>query len=234
MTISVRYRRRTRHLFDVVASGASTTGPIVVCFGCAGAGITWIGGLASADPTRRYVGVLLGGREANHDLGPETSVAAVADEVADELSQAAIAADVVFGLSLGGLLAFEVLRRLPSAPGPLVVVGTPAPSRGTWTDTDVLGDSASVLVSGLPDASSDVLRRDLELARTFEPVFGAVLVSDITSVRGSEDPLLGPAAVRGWRLATTGRHVHREVDADHLPTDHQLLAVLAESLSRTA
>ncbi len=142
---------------------------------------------------------------------------------------------VLFGHSLGGLLAFEVARRLEHrdlAPARVVISGaTPVPrgwERYEWDDESLvemieeLGGTPSEVLQ-YPDLLRlcvQVLRADLRLVDTYSTAGRAPIRTPITALGGSEDPNVDPADLAEWAKFTSscetkvfpGGHFYLEED----------------------
>jgi surfactin synthase thioesterase subunit len=144
-----------------------------------------------------------------------------ADEVAEALDATwSDANNVLFGHSLGGLIAFEVCRRLESRgrrPARLVLSGV-APkrsnpqSRHEWSD-EALQDLMKEM-GGTPEEVFEhedllalalpVLRADFRLVDTYQLDGDATVQTPITAIRGAEDRYLHQSAMENWREHTAG------------------------------
>ncbi|GAA4688800.1 alpha/beta fold hydrolase [Streptomyces chumphonensis] len=141
---------------------------------------------------------------------------------------------VLYGHSLGGLVAYSVARALHRAgrPGPaLVAVGAcpPPDAAVALTDAADLPDEELLAVlTGLgavpPEAPAGgiwrrsalgVLRDDLRLATALRAGADGPLDVPLLAVSGDGDALAGPEVMAGWRRWTTGRYAERTVTGDH-------------------
>ncbi|MFB7917453.1 thioesterase II family protein [Streptomyces sp. NPDC056061] len=173
------------------------TGRAVICFPHAGGAAGYYFGLAAAPPPDTEVLVVqYPGRENRLFEEPSVSLESLADSVARVLRARQVIRPVLFGHSMGALVAFEVARRLEaastaSAPAALVVSACSAPShhadradrlRGIEEEPD-----AEVLarVVGL-GGTGRAVAEDEELARLFLPALRADL-SAVRRYRASAD-----------------------------------------------
>lgn len=128
---------------------------------------------------------------------------------------------VLFGHSMGALVAYEIARRLTAAgdpPAALVVSGCPAPHltrpgqvhlgsddeviaelrRTEATHLDIL-DNPTLIQAFLP-----VIRSDYRLSETYRPLPGVRLRCPVTVLNGDRDPEVTEAEAEGWRDVTDG------------------------------
>ncbi|GAA3487776.1 MULTISPECIES: thioesterase II family protein [Streptomyces] len=219
---------------------AGERGVRLVCFAHAGAGTsafrrwdTLLAGTARPEPRP------LPGREARRrELRVTTRQALLAD-LHDLFSPQPAGPYVLYGHSLGGLIAYTLTRALHAAglplPALLAVGACPPPgdageliSAAEAPDHELLrvlekfeavpedtvpGDVWHRLV--LP-----VLRDDLRLAADLRaaalaPATGGPVPLPLLAVGGSTDALVPTETVRGWRAFTDGRFVHRTLPGGH-------------------
>ncbi|KAA5830633.1 thioesterase [Saccharopolyspora hirsuta] len=143
---------------------------------------------------------------------------------------------VLFGHSLGAVLAFELAQRLATAPGTslqrLFVSGSPGP----WTkrsrratglpDDEFLArvqefagyDHAALRFPEMRELILPTLRADVEMHENYEPSAQAPLPAPITSLRGRDDELVDTERAGEWSKATA-----REFDLVELPGGHMYL-----------
>lgn len=153
----------------------------------------------------------------------------------------------LFGHSMGGLVAYEVARRL--APARLYVSGCPAPSLGVeatkgikddaglladlrrlnGTDAELLADPA-MLELILP-----ALRADYHAVRTYRWRPGPEPSCPVRVLTGSQDPRTPPHLVRDWERHTTGECSFQEHEGGHFYlTEHtgRIADLLAADFAR--
>jgi medium-chain acyl-[acyl-carrier-protein] hydrolase len=207
----------------------------------------WPGGLPASV---EVCPVLLPGREGRRDEEPLTSVAAIVRATAEALQSKADLPVVLFGHSLGGLIAFELARDLCAtgrAPAALIVSACGAPGepgaerRLLHRLPDIELIEAVAEFGGLPEELREdpemraeilpALRADFTALETFEYVGGAPLPMPIIAMGGSADPVVTRQALQGWR-----RHTARRFSLSLLPGGHFYLtssqALFLRALSR--
>jgi medium-chain acyl-[acyl-carrier-protein] hydrolase len=229
----------------------------VFCFPHAGAGAStyrmWSASLAKAGLD--VCPVQLPGREnrmgepAFHTVRP--LVEALVDGVTDQLDRPF----VLFGHSMGALVAFEFTRALRALGGPLpihlFVSGRIAPQLADprtklfeLPDTEL--GAQLVELGGIPAAvradlalmafQLPLLRADLALNETYTYVPEAPLAVPITAFGGERDPKVTEAEVRAWAVQTSDRFTARMLAGGHFfvqESVESLLRFLVVDLSRT-
>lgn len=219
----------------------------LVCFPFAGSGASFF------RPWRRGVGegaavlpVQLPGREQRLDEPLLLDIAEAIDALApDLLRQVEGARDVVvFGHSLGAMLAYEFARRLEPRPDRavrLVVSGSPAPDRprvrraGGLPDEAFLkqvGEFAAYSHEALDDPEMremllPILRADVRMHESYVPRGPLALAHAVTCLRGRDDTLVAADDARDWARLARGNFDYLE-----LPGGHMYLADSAEALIR--
>ncbi|MDF5752445.1 alpha/beta fold hydrolase [Spongiactinospora sp. TRM90649] len=193
----------------------------------------WTAGLA---PDAEVWGVTLPGRAARADEPFARDWAPLVAEVTRAVLDEVRPPVVLFGHSLGGLLAYEVARGMTRAgepPAHLVVSAratppTPSPLFLPDGDRELL-DAVDRLYEGVPGIVRDspdlvahfapILRADLELAISYEFRPGPPLPCPITALGGVDDPTVPAAELDGWARYTAadfagqrfpGRHFYLE------------------------
>ncbi|MEU3597318.1 alpha/beta fold hydrolase [Streptomyces sp. NPDC006798] len=236
--------------------GTRPDGPAaLLCVPFAGAGASFFHPWRAWSAGRwRVVPFELPGRERRMLETPYRKVAEAAGAEAGGIAAALGegARTVLFGHSLGAVLAFE-LTRLLSARGIrvelLVVSGSPGP----WTQRERRA-------TGLPDEEFlarveefagfrhealdhpemrelilPVLRADCEMHENYVPDSGAPVPVPICSLRGGSDGLVTADEARQWRDATTAAFRYRELPGDHMylvDRGREVLDVIAAESAR--
>ncbi|WP_256106162.1 thioesterase II family protein [Streptomyces sp. ODS05-4] len=239
------------------------------CFAHAGAGISsFYGWPRDLGAGVRSVPHLLPGRESRRREPRITGRDALLADLLDRFTPAAAAEHtpdvpyVLYGHSLGGLVAYTLTRALHERGLPLpalLAVGACPPPSAPSDLSDACDTSDDELfkllgdVGALPDnaqpggfwhrAVMPVLRDDLTLAHVLraaarEPLPGGAPPVPLLVVTGAGDPLAPPGAVAGWRDFTTGPVVFRTVPGDHFflrePPLPRLLGRACRVVARTS
>ncbi|WP_217222628.1 thioesterase II family protein [Streptomyces anulatus] len=215
---------------------------VLICLPFAGAGPSFFAPWQALAPEGlRILPVSLPGREKRFPEPAHTSVAPAVDDAYAQVTAALAGGDggggpvVLFGHSMGAVLAYELAHRIERSGGPvrlaaLVVSGAPGP----WTPRTDRAD-------GLPDeefaarvrafagydhpALADpemrelllpTLRADVRLHESYVPSTDRKLDAPVVSVRGREDTLVGAAEAAEWGRATTGKLTVAEPAGGHM------------------
>ncbi|WP_086792195.1 thioesterase II family protein [Streptomyces thermovulgaris] len=210
------------------------------CFAHAGAGVSSFHGWPAAlgrgvEPVPH----LLPGRDARRHEPRVTGRDALLADLMGRFTDAPPGPYVLYGHSLGALVAYTLTRALHEAglPGPaLLAVGACPPPDAPAGLTDARTASDEHLLGLLRDLGAvpegaapggfwhrtvmPVLRDDLALADALrraarEPLAHGPLRVPLLAVAGADDPVARPAAMAGWRRWTAGPVVTRTVPGDH-------------------
>lgn len=170
-------------------------------------------------------GVQYPGRGDRFDVPPATDLESLLDDLVPGLSRGRtgeeLASTVLFGHSMGALVAYEAARRLAVTgrpPGALVVSGQPAPlrSRGgalhrasdaeLLADLTRLGGTASDVMDNraLLEALLPAVRSDYRIAETYRPLPGAPLGIPVTVLYADDDPEVTADEAAAWAGVGTG------------------------------
>jgi pyochelin biosynthetic protein PchC len=174
------------------------------------------------------------GRVGQPADSPARTVAELLSAVAERAEPLLRPPYVLYGHSLGALLAFETARQLPAEavpPALLVVSGRNGPAVRSSVaqlhnlpDDDLLQavdqlDTSMPSLRANPDLAElflPVLRADLTLAETYDYQEGRPLTCPILSIQGEDDPVVSRAGVATWAAQTTGRCTFRWMPGQHL------------------
>jgi surfactin synthase thioesterase subunit len=208
---------------------------VLICLPHGGAGASFFRGWQALAPAgTRVLPVRLPGREDRFTEPPLTEVTAVVDDAAAWLSGQLRDGErvVMFGHSLGAVLAYELAHRLATGAelSALVVSGSPDPWHGRENrltglpDVEFLAGLAELTGHTHPALADEevrelvlpVLRADVTMHENYRPASDRPLDIPVTAVRGRDDSLVSAAAVAGWARATTGPFDTAELDGGHM------------------
>jgi surfactin synthase thioesterase subunit len=225
----------------------------LVCFPYAGAGASvfrdWP---ALVGAEMDVVAVQLPGRETRLRERAVDDICALAECVAAELEPLTDVPVTLFGHSMGGVLAFEVARRLQRAgrgPATLVVSARRGPRA---VDTEpclhTLGDAAFVAeirrrYDGIPQAVLEhpdllalllpTLRADVRALELYRCAHGPLLQCAVLALCGNADPRVHPDDLEAWRRETTGSFTSHVLPGGHFflnTARAEVLQLLASAL----
>ena len=209
----------------------------LVCFPHAGGGaVVFHPWSRELQPVAAVRAVVLPGRESRFREPAATSMDAVVWPIAEALATLPNTRPIVmFGHSLGALIAYEVARRMVASfrrgPAALIVSGRPAPhlpSRAPrlahLQPRDVVFQVAE-LHGGIPTALLEepdlvalmgtVLKGDLTILENYQYVPGPPLDCPLLAVGGSSDRLVSRVEVEGWHEHTKGDFSCAQLDGGH-------------------
>ncbi|MFJ9566972.1 thioesterase II family protein [Streptomyces fuscichromogenes] len=229
----------------------------LICLPFAGAGASFFKKWHKDAPEGLHItAVQLPGREERFLDDPLTDASAAAEEawerVAAELETTERA--VVFGHSLGAVLAYELAHRIAErGPVPLerlVVSGSAGPWKPrTGRATGLSDEQFLTRVRGFAGYSHEamrnpemlelllpLLRADVEMHENYRPSTGTPLKAPITALRGTDDDLVDAAETSQWAATTTGAFTTAELPGGHMYlTDHgpAVMRLIAAQLNGT-
>ncbi|MEV5437246.1 thioesterase domain-containing protein [Streptomyces sp. NPDC052682] len=205
------------------------------CFPHAGAGVSAFARWPELlGPKTEVVPVLLPGRDARRRETRITGRRALFADLLRHHGPVPATPYVLYGHSLGGMVAYTVARALEQAgrPAPsLVVVGAcpPPDARVPLVQAADLPDCRLMEMlrefGAVPPetprggvwqrAALKVIRDDLRLAHALREAADGPLSVPLLAVSGDLDPLAGREVMAGWRRWTTGPVVERTLPGDH-------------------
>lgn len=217
----------------------------LVCLPAAGGGASaYLGWPALLAPDVEVWCAQLPGRERRFGEPALASAGAVAGPLAAAVTALVPRPYVLFGHSMGALLALEVARE--TEPAHLVVSAARAPHLGLpgdphlGTDAELvrwlaaLGGIPAELDTDLLELLLPTLRADLRLCADY--LSGGVRAPvpvPITALGGADDPLAPPAAVAAWSGCTTAGFAQLTFPGGHFYLDEHAAAVTAEIRDRS-
>jgi len=224
----------------------------VVCLPHAGGSASFWYPLSAALAGRFDVlGVQYPGRQDRRAEPPIADLGTLADRITDALESSAAADDatplVLFGHSMGAILAFEVARRLRVPPAALIASGRRAPDRRRVERVHRLDDAALIAelrsLSGTDASLLDdeevlrmvlpALRADYRAIETWRVTPGNPLTCPITVLIGDADPKVTLDEATSWRDHTTGTFALHTFTGGHFYlTEHQ--AAVTERIADAA
>ncbi|MFD2767148.1 thioesterase domain-containing protein [Micromonospora eburnea] len=226
---------------------------LLLCLPPAGAGPSSFRDWPAYLPAALEMQVLaLPGREARIGEPPEFTL----DQVVDAVWQRADRPFAMYGHSLGGLLAFEVVRELRRRGGPMprrLYLGAARPPHLPKTMAELADAPEAELLAriaamgGLPD----VVRANRELLDIFLPVLradlrwlsryayrdGEPLPVPVVCLAGRGDVDAGPSQMREWARHTTEEFALHSIDGGHMflqDRASEAAALVAADLPRPA
>ncbi|MGQ4365525.1 thioesterase II family protein [Streptomyces sp. SAS_272] len=197
------------------------------------------------------------GRQDRRHEPALTSVDALVEEIYGVLRAYDDVPLVLFGHSMGGILGFEVARRMERAGRPplgLIVSGRRAPDLYAGEDVHTRGDQALIAeMSALSGTDPGVLA-DEEILRMVLPAMRADFTAietyryrpdgplaplrcPVSVLTGESDPRVGLEQAMAWRDFTSGPFTFRSFPGGHFfltPQQDAVTAAIAEDLSRLA
>lgn len=221
----------------------------LVCLPFAGAGASFFYPWSDkAGKEIEIVAIQLPGREWRVDEEPYRDVETAVDDLFPEISgQLGSGPVLLFGHSLGAVLAYELARRFSAAPGfavlRLIVSGSPGPwtrrvRRATGLPDDDFLDRVSEFAQYNAEAMRDpevrklvlpALRADVEMHEAYAASRRDPLAAPITSLRGQADDLVSADQAAEWASATS-----LEFELRELPGRHMYITRSADDVLRVA
>jgi surfactin synthase thioesterase subunit len=224
----------------------------LLCFPYAGGSSSLYSGWPASLPDWIDVySVSLPGRGARFDERPATDFTELVTAISDAIVPSPGCQTVLFGHSLGALLAYEVARRLEqrnAGPSALFVSGRQAPGLASRRAPIAhLPDDSFVAelkqIGGTPSevlASQDLielllpmLKADFGLAENYDPPNGRRLTCPVVALGGLGDPWVHATDLKAWSGLTDGPFSMRMFPGDHfyIHQPERLLAHVSAGLS---
>jgi pyochelin biosynthetic protein PchC len=222
----------------------------LVCFPHSGGSATAFSNWAPAMPAGvELLGVQYPGRGDRFAEDLVDDVARMAERVVAELRGLPRGDLVLFGHSLGAVVAYECAVRLRDAavePRRLCVSACLPPGRMTnrevhlkpddefWAEICALGgiDRRIAADAELRELFLPTLRSDLRAHATYRPVSGAgPLTCPVSCYHGAGDPLVEEPALTGWAGLTTGAFTLRIRPGGHFHVATDVAGLVADVLS---
>jgi surfactin synthase thioesterase subunit len=220
------------------------------CFPYAGLGTSAFRGWSGAlGPDVDVCPVQLPGRESRQAEPPFTRIEPLADAAAAALAPHLDVPFALLGHSMGGLIAFELARRLDAAPRHLFVSARRAPHLPerlppiAHLPNGQFVEAVQRRYAGIPAAvaeSPDLLelllprlRADFEVLETYAYAASDPVACPISVFGGLEDATVTASDLDAWRAHTSGRLRTRMLPGPHLFLQGQrdaMLAAVAEDL----
>ncbi|MEU6057071.1 thioesterase domain-containing protein [Streptomyces sp. NPDC047097] len=205
------------------------------CFAHAGAGVSAFGGWPSALGAGVVrVPVLLPGRDVRRREKRSTDRRTLLIDLLRTVGRPPGSPYMLYGHSLGGLIAYTVARALEEAglnPPALVAVGAcpppdaaaaiPAGAHLPDCELVALLDRLGSVPAGAPAdglwarSTLPVLRDDLRLAQALRAAADRPVRAPLLIVSGRDDPFVTPRLMSGWQRWTSSVAVRRTLPGDH-------------------
>lgn len=225
----------------------------IICFPFAGGGESHYRDWAGRVPDADVVAARLAGRESRFTELPRTDFTTLLDECVAAIEPYLGARTTLFGHSFGGLLAFEVARRLEargSGPALVIVSGCDAPRTIVSAPPGDLGDAALLATLGEHSAVPGEMAANRELLELMLPAFRADLQAKASyRVNPADRPLGRPVrlyfgteeafdpeqAREGWAEVVSGPVTMRGFPGGHFFVNsarRQVLEAIASDMAR--
>ena len=201
--------------------------------------------------------VQLAGRESRFLEAPVQAAVEIVEPVAQAIAAISESPFVIFGHSMGSILAFEVARQLRRmsrlTPAALIVSGRCAPQLRpkippvSHLDGAPLVYRASELFGGIPrevlehqeliELMARVLKADMRIVEEYRYLPEEPLSCPIAAYGGDRDPWVSQSELDAWREQTRGGFIREQFPGDHFylreeENELRLLGKIREIASR--
>lgn len=235
----------------------ATGRPRLFCLPYAGGGASIYRRWSEWLPEVDVLPVRLPGREMRMREPLFESLDDLVAQLADALAEFTEVPYALFGHSMGGLIAFELIEALErrGRPKPRLLCVSARPSPGTespeeWRRAPNLPDDEFCrFLEGLTPANAvhlaeaslralmlPILRADFRLCASWQPRADARVDVPILALSGIDDPYVEPSAMEGWRDVTRCSFEHRTLAGDHFfvtSKGPEVCRFVSDALSRT-
>ncbi|MFB6507272.1 MULTISPECIES: thioesterase II family protein [unclassified Streptomyces] len=197
------------------------------------------------------------GRQDRRHEPPLTTVSALADRIHRVLAPYHDRPLVLFGHSMGGILGFELARRMEREgrpPSGLIVSGRRAPDIYAADNVHTRGDEALIAEMGTLSGTAPGVLADEEILRMVLPAMradfkaietyryrpdgeGPALDCPLSVLTGASDPRVTLEQARAWRQFTNGPFTFRSFPGGHFfltPQQDAVTAAIAQDLASLA
>jgi surfactin synthase thioesterase subunit len=219
----------------------------LICFPHAGGSASYFHPVSARfAPKVDVISLQYPGRQDRRHEPCVADIETLADQLADELRALPVKQTVLFGHSMGAVLAFEVARRLEDAgawtPSSVVVSGRRSPSSWRGETVHRLGDDGVIAeIKALNGTSAALfdddeilrmalpsIRNDYRAIETYRSEPDRTIACPIVVLFGDADPKTTAEEARDWAKHTTGGCRVRVLPGGHFFLVQQHQAVYAE------
>ncbi|BBY15867.1 thioesterase II family protein [Mycolicibacterium litorale] len=197
----------------------------------------------------KRIAVQYPGRADRHDVQDISSISALADEIHPMLAPSMVGARVAFfGHSMGGLIAFDIARRVEQAGGrieALFVSASPAPGHGGYeqlrgSDAELLDMVATMTGTDSRFVGGQFGATVLKTLRSYGAITGyscppgTAVSCPIYAYAAADDAAVSYESICAWSDFTTGGFSVRTVSGDHFYITEHVSEVVTDIEQRIA